>query len=253
MKTIRRLLPLIPSLLAVLATIPALASATTPLDAAKACSACHGPAGISVAAHIPNLAGQKQAYIEAQLAAFHSGKRSHDVMSAIAKQLSAAQRQALAAHFASMPAGTAGASQAASFGSLEFPRDYPAGFTVYLDTQEKGLRKLYLANDAALKSIGSGKPPANGATIVVENRRQAEGGAEKVAAFAVMQVGEGWGNDVPELLRNGDWRYGLFNAEKQARTLPAPAECLACHKPKAAEAYVFTHAELVRKAGGTAR
>jgi cytochrome c553 len=246
----------LPLFLAVLAVLPAWASAPTPPEAVKACFACHGPAGISVAAHIPNLAGQKSAYIEGQLAAFHGGTRSHDVMSAIAKQLSAAERKALAAHFSALPAGAPGATtpaEAVRFGTLEFPRDYPAGFTAYLETTEAGLRKVFLANDAAMKSIGTGKPPANGAAVVVENRRLAEGSAESVAGYAVMQVGAGWGAEVPEILRNGDWRYGLFTASKQPRTVPAPAECLACHKPKAAEAYVFTHAALVQKAGGMTR
>ena len=242
------------SLFAALHWLPANASAPTPPETVKACAACHGATGMSVAPHIPNLAGQKPAYLKSQLTAFQNGQRSHDVMSAIARQLSPAQRDALAAYFsAAVGATPAPGSAATQFGTLEFPRDYPSGFTVYLDVVEDGMRKLHLANDVAIKSIGAGKPPADGATIIVENRRKSDGAPETVAGYTAMQVGAGWGADVPELLRNGDWRYGLFSADKQPKTLPAPAECLACHKPKAAEAYVFTHAALVKKAGTASR
>src|SRR6185295_15962807 len=39
------------------------------------CAACHGANGVSVADHIPNLAGQRAAYIENQLKAFKDGAR----------------------------------------------------------------------------------------------------------------------------------------------------------------------------------
>jgi len=26
-----------------------------------------------------------------------------------------------------------------------------------------------------------------------------------------------WGNDIPDMLRNGDWNYGIFTLEKQHR------------------------------------
>lgn len=46
--------------------------------------ACHGANGVSAADAIPNLAGQKQAYLEAQLRALKSGARRNAVMNAIA-------------------------------------------------------------------------------------------------------------------------------------------------------------------------
>jgi cytochrome c553 len=51
------------------------------------CSACHGVVGVSVSDTIPNLAGQKSAYIEAQLKALKDGSRKNPVMAAIASQL----------------------------------------------------------------------------------------------------------------------------------------------------------------------
>lgn len=67
---------------------------------ARACAQCHGPLGISVAPDAPHLAGQPQAYLEAQLKAFRDGRRRHEVMNVVAKPLSDADIEALAAWFA---------------------------------------------------------------------------------------------------------------------------------------------------------
>jgi cytochrome c553 len=54
----------------------------------QTCATCHGPKGISVAPDAPNLAGQPQIYLAAQLQAFRDGRRLHPVMNLIAKGLS---------------------------------------------------------------------------------------------------------------------------------------------------------------------
>ncbi len=55
---------------------------------AAACVVCHGPAGVSTAPDTPHLAGQPATYLSAQLKAFRSGARKHEVMAVIAKPLS---------------------------------------------------------------------------------------------------------------------------------------------------------------------
>ena len=56
-------------------------------QAPEACIACHGINGIAVTEDTPNLAGESNIYIGAQLKAFRSGKRTHDIMSPIAEEL----------------------------------------------------------------------------------------------------------------------------------------------------------------------
>jgi len=51
------------------------------------CAACHGANGLSVSDAIPNLAGQKAAYLEVQLKALREGTRKNPIMNAIAGQL----------------------------------------------------------------------------------------------------------------------------------------------------------------------
>lgn len=47
-----------------------------------------------------------------------------------------------------------------------------------------------------------------------------------------------------ELRRKGNWNYGQLNAQR-VRTTTNQASCLACHKPRAAEDFMFTRAKLV--------
>lgn len=69
---------------------------------AQACVVCHGPVGLSSAPDAPHLAGQPAMYLAAQLRAFRGGKRTHEVMSVIAKPLSDADIADLAAWFSSI-------------------------------------------------------------------------------------------------------------------------------------------------------
>jgi cytochrome c553 len=64
------------------------------------CAACHGPTGKSVSPEWPNLAGQKQVYLVKQLKAFREGTRKNPQMSPMAKTLSDADIEDLAAYFA---------------------------------------------------------------------------------------------------------------------------------------------------------
>ena len=66
------------------------------------CAGCHGAAGISANPVWPNLAGQKDAYLVKQMKAFRDGKRSDPMMSPMAKPLSDADIDNLAAYFSSM-------------------------------------------------------------------------------------------------------------------------------------------------------
>jgi cytochrome c553 len=66
------------------------------------CAGCHGGNGISMVPMYPNLAGQKEQYLVKQLKAFRDGSRTDPTMSAMAKPLSDADIDNLAAYFASL-------------------------------------------------------------------------------------------------------------------------------------------------------
>jgi cytochrome c553 len=69
---------------------------------AAACVVCHGQDGYSTLPNAPHLAGQPAVYLEEQLKNYRSGKRQHEVMSLIAKPLSDADIENLAAWYSSI-------------------------------------------------------------------------------------------------------------------------------------------------------
>lgn len=84
----------------------ALSTQAADLDAGKqktaSCAGCHGAAGISNNPAWPNLAGQKEQYLQIQLRAFRAGSRRNPMMNGMAKTLTDADIENLAAHFASL-------------------------------------------------------------------------------------------------------------------------------------------------------
>lgn len=70
--------------------------------AGAACAVCHGVQGLSTLPNAPNLAGQPEIYLTEQLKNYRSGKRTHEVMSVIAKPLSDKEIDDLSAWYASL-------------------------------------------------------------------------------------------------------------------------------------------------------
>lgn len=69
---------------------------------ARPCAVCHGPLGVAILPEAPHIAGQPEAYLAEQLKAYRSGKRTHQIMSLMAKPLSDVDIADLAAWFASI-------------------------------------------------------------------------------------------------------------------------------------------------------
>ena len=232
--------------------------------AESVCSACHGLNGVSVTDAIPNLAGQKAAYIENQLKALKDGTRKHQVMGAIAAQLSADDIGNVAAFYSSLPG--AGTSTAKSDflpnlakSSVTFPETYKNNFVKYHTINFPATRQVryYYANPAALQAAKDGKDLPNGAYLFAEvysakldaDKKPIAGSdgfyqADQLLFYTAMQRDSGWGKEIPEMLRNEEWNYAVFTTAKQQRPGVNQAECLACHKPLDKASYTFTLKEL---------
>jgi cytochrome c553 len=70
--------------------------------AQRTCIACHGLNGIGITDQYPDLAGQKAAYMVVQLKAFRDGSRNNPIMSPMAKPLSDADIDNVAAYYSSL-------------------------------------------------------------------------------------------------------------------------------------------------------
>jgi cytochrome c553 len=217
--------------------------------AAQACMACHGPAGVSAAPTTPNLAGQKAGYLEGQLKAFKAKTRINPFMNPIAAGLTDDDIHALATFWASLPAtpAAAPATQAAAVPSaLKLPAGFPAGFTQYQDKPAQGGgRTQRYANAMAIKAAKAGQPLPVG-SIVVTVALDKDG---KIASYEAMESKANWASIVPPILKTGDFQFGRFEPSGQPVANFNQAPCLACHKGKASDSYMFTHADLVAAKG----
>jgi cytochrome c553 len=225
------------------------------------CAACHGANGISVAANIPNLAAQKANYIRSQLTAFKEGKRDNDLMKAIASQLSESDIEGFAAYFASQPGAPNGEARSAelpqvAMGKIKIPDDYQSRFTVYQTTDFPAPRnqvRFHYVNQTALEAVRADRPLPDGSFIIVGTfsaALDAQGNPVKgpdghfvpkePVNFTAMAREAGWGESVPALLRDENWNFGSFRADRTPNT-GSQAGCLACHGPQAKTSYLFTH------------
>jgi hypothetical protein len=122
------------------------------------------------------------------------------------------------------------------------------------------IRKTYI-NAPGFQAARANQPLPDGTIIIVviSAARLDAGGkpviakdgswvADKITAYSAMEARAGWGNDIPELLRNANWNYTLFTPGKAPVADGNQAMCLACHKPQAAVSYLFTSNELQDKA-----
>jgi cytochrome c553 len=252
--------------LIVLCLVPSAARGAAAADAeagrakvAVVCAACHGAAGISVSETIPNLAGQRAGYIQAQLRALKDGSRKNPIMNAIAGQLSDAEIANVAAYFSSQTIAVAGAKSDflpnLAHTSVTFPADFKSTFTSYHAINNTTARRVqyFYANPTALQAAREGKSLPDGSVLLTEtwsakldaqgNSVMGEGGLyapDQVLGYAAMARAAGWGRDIPDMLRNEDWNYAAFTPAHELRAGINQAECLACHKPLDKASFTFS-------------
>lgn len=93
-------------LLALILAPPAAVMADGDVDRGRAkavmCVACHGQEGETTNPEFPQLAGQNAGYLAIQLQEFKSGKRYHQVMSPVARDLTEQDIADLAAYYSQL-------------------------------------------------------------------------------------------------------------------------------------------------------
>jgi cytochrome c553 len=234
---------------------------------ATVCAACHGALGTSVSDTIPNLAGQKGKYIEIQLKALRDGTRKNPIMGTIAMQLSDADIANVAAYFSSLQGAPSMAKSdflpnLAKTG-VTFPENYKATYTKYhtINFPDTKQVRYFYANEVAIRAAKAEKPLPDGSMLLNETYAAKLGPdskpvigpdaffvADKIVGYGAMGRDAGWGADIPEMLRNENWNYAVFTADKQPKAGVNQAECLACHKPHQNTSYLFTLKELAEVA-----
>ena len=148
---------------------------------------------------------------------------------------------------------------AADEARIQFPSNYKAAFTNYLnlDRTQNADQIIHLyANDIAIEGVRTTGEFPDGSILIGEiykAKKDMEGNViesrlgrrinSDLALVAVMEKQKGWGDDFPEGLKNGDWDFAAFKPDGT----PAKKdlnECRACHAPLTDTHHAFSYEHL---------
>jgi Cytochrome P460/SseB protein N-terminal domain len=138
---------------------------------------------------------------------------------------------------------------------VAFPADYDKGvlFTTVDRPDNKQYRELF-TSAAAIEAAKKGEPLPSGTVITLVQyaaKLDAQGNPEKdangrfiktnIIGYAVMEKRSGWGTEYPDNVRNGEWEYQAFKADKTPNTAANLTACFNCHKPLDKQDFVFVY------------
>jgi hypothetical protein len=128
---------------------------------------------------------------------------------------------------------------------VAFPEDYAKGvmYTTVDRADNKQFRELF-TSAAAIDAAKKGLPLPSGTVVTLVQyaaKLDAAGNPEKdangrfiktnIIAYTVMEKRTGWGAEYPDNVRNGEWEYQAFKADKTPNTAANLTACFNCHKP----------------------
>jgi len=144
---------------------------------------------------------------------------------------------------------------------IAFPDNYRTTYTNYLSldrTQNPDQIIRLFANDVAMQGPDKDGKLPYGSILVAEiyKAKLDEDGAaitsslgqrisDKFALVAVMQREEGWGEQYPEGVRNGNWDMAAFNPDGSTADKDIVA-CLSCHAPLTETNFLFSYDHLIK-------
>lgn len=142
---------------------------------------------------------------------------------------------------------------------IAFPTNYATEYSNYLSLDRlanDGQIMRIFGNDIAMQGPGEDGRLADGAIIVGEiyaalkdddgNVILSELGRRirgDLAAVAVMEKRDGWGDDFADEVKNDDWDFALFGADGTRRDTDLDS-CRACHSPLDGIDHVFSFQHL---------
>ncbi len=137
---------------------------------------------------------------------------------------------------------------------VAFPDNYAKGvlYTTVDRPDNKQYRELY-STPEAIAALKAGQPIPSGTVLTLVQFKavlNAAGEPEKDAngrfmkgdliGYTVMEKRAGWGAEYAEDIRNGEWEYQAFKADKTPNDKAVLKNCFTCHKPLDKQDFVFS-------------
>jgi hypothetical protein len=139
---------------------------------------------------------------------------------------------------------------------IAFPENYASGvlYATIDRADNKQYRELY-TSAAAIEAAKKGEPLPSGTVITLvqyaaklddqKNPVKDASGRfikDRLLGYTVMEKRTGWGTQYPDDIRNGEWEYRAFKADKTPNTAAKLENCFKCHKPLEARLdFVFSY------------
>ena len=123
---------------------------------------------------------------------------------------------------------------------VTFPESY-ADSVHYTTVHRGGIREVMFVSREAIEAVKKGLPIPSGTVITLVDYRDGE-----IYRYVVMEKRTGWGTEYPPELRNGEWEFQAFNADKSVNSGENLQRCFSCHKSQAANDFVFTLDDMKR-------
>jgi hypothetical protein len=146
--------------------------------------------------------------------------------------------------------------------NIKFPDGYEKGvlYSILDRHDTRQYRELY-STPEAVKAVREGRPIPSGTVLTLVQYaakldekgvplRDGKGRFVKgdLIGYTVMEKRKGWGAEYPDNIRNGEWEYQAFAADKQVNTKAKLEACFTCHKPLPAnQDFVFLYNKMAGK------
>jgi Cytochrome P460 len=140
-----------------------------------------------------------------------------------------------------------------------FPENFATGtlYTTVDRADNKQYRELFVSPPEAIEAAKKGEPLPSGTILTLVQyaaQLDAQGVPLKDAngrfikgnliGYTVMEKRSGWGGEYPDNVRNGEWEYQAFTAEKKVNEKANLTACFNCHKPLDKQDFVFSYDKL---------
>jgi hypothetical protein len=130
------------------------------------------------------------------------------------------------------------ASSVAGTNIVKFPENYDKGVLYTTVTRGNTYEELYTSREA-IEAVQNGEPIPSGSVITLEIYED-----EELDRIFVMEKRNGWAEQNPSELRNGDWQYQEFTEEGSVNEEADIGRCFSCHANEERDDYVNTLDEM---------
>ena len=127
-----------------------------------------------------------------------------------------------------------GLSVRAETNRATFPKNFDK-FVLYATFDRGSSKEEAFATPETIELSRSGKPLPAGTQLVLGIWT-----VYKLTGYFVMEKGVGWGQEVEQELRTGDWHFQQFDTNGQVSRTEIAERCQSCHQSQARNDFMFT-------------